>query len=209
MLDAAFTARDAGVNLAFFGANSIYWAVRFEPSSSGFPNRVMVCYKDPDIDPVTDPNLATVLWRDGPLNRPEQTLMGVEFTNGPNGGWAPYVVTNSSHWVYAGTGFQNGDVVPGIVGSETDRFVPQDPAPLSVVGTHTLLSHSPYTGSNNDPDYSNSSIYQAPSGAWVFASGTMVWGWGLDDFYPEGEVETVDSRIQRTTANILDRFVAP
>ncbi|MBR8841185.1 MAG: DUF4082 domain-containing protein, partial [Stigonema ocellatum SAG 48.90 = DSM 106950] len=40
-------ARDAGVNLGFFSANSAYWRVRFENSktiSSG-ANRVMVCYK--------------------------------------------------------------------------------------------------------------------------------------------------------------------
>ena len=78
MYDAAFAARDAGVNLGFFGANSIYWQVRFEPSSTGVPNRVMVAYKDQLIDPVADPNLETVMWRDDPLNRPEQVLMGVQ-----------------------------------------------------------------------------------------------------------------------------------
>src|SRR5262249_25191341 len=41
MYDAAEAARDAGVNLAFFGANALYWQVRFEPSSRGVPNRVM------------------------------------------------------------------------------------------------------------------------------------------------------------------------
>jgi hypothetical protein len=34
----------------------------------------------------------------------------------------------------------------------------------------------------------------------------MGWGWGLDNFYPEGSVTTVDSRIQKATANVLDRF---
>ena len=45
MYDAVEAARDAGVNLAFFGANTVYWQVRFEPSAGGVPNRVMVCYK--------------------------------------------------------------------------------------------------------------------------------------------------------------------
>ena len=109
--------------------------------------------------------------------------------------------------MYAGTGFANGNTVPGIVGPETDRFVTGYPGPNAVPGTFTLLSHSPYSGSGGGPDYSNSSIYQAQSGAWVFASGTMVWSWGLDDFYPEGNVETVDVRIQRATRNILNRFI--
>ena len=76
-------------------------------------------------------------------------------------------------------------------------------------GTYTKLSHSPYTDSHNQQDYGSASIYQAPSGAWVFATGTMGWGWGLDDFYPEGNVDTVDVRIQRTMTNILDRFIEP
>src|SRR5256885_6558628 len=45
----------------------------------------------------------------------------------------------------------------------------------------------------------NSSIYQAPGGAWVFGAGTTSWGWGLD---LDG---LVDPRIQRITANLLNR----
>jgi hypothetical protein len=164
MYDAAIAARDAGVHLAFFGANSIYWQVRFEPSSSGAADRVLVCYQDASIDPIADPNLNTVKWRDGPVNRPEQALIGVQYTDGPDGGSAPYVVTNSSHWVYAGTGFNDGDSVPVIVGGEADRFFSTDPAPVAVDGTFTLLSHSPFTGSSNDPDHSNSSIYRRRAG---------------------------------------------
>src|SRR2546427_9772220 len=47
----------------------------------------------------------------------------------------------------------------------------------------------------------NSSIYQAPSGAWVFGAGTTSWSWGLD---LDG---LVDPRIQRITANLLNRFL--
>ena len=46
MYDAAVAARDAGVNLGFFGANAIYWQIRFEPSpTTGAANRVIVCYQ--------------------------------------------------------------------------------------------------------------------------------------------------------------------
>ncbi len=205
MYDAAIAARNAGVNLAFFTADAVYWAIRFEPSSTGVPNRVQVCYRDASIDPNPDPSLKTILWRDPPLNRPEQTLMGVQFTSqvpwhsGPIA-YVTYVVGNSANWVYAGTGFKDGDTVPGIVGYEADRYFSEYPSPTAVSGTYSLLSHSPYTG-----DFSNSSVYQAPSGAWVFASGTMDWAWGLDN-YSNG-ANTVDARIQRTTANVLDRFI--
>jgi hypothetical protein len=76
-----------------------------------------------------------------------------------------------------------------------------------VPGTYTLLSNSPYNGSGNNQDHQNASIYQAPSGAWVFGSGTMGWGFGLDDYYPGGTQDKVDPRIQRATANLLDRFL--
>jgi hypothetical protein len=199
MYDAVEVARNSGVHVAFFGSNACYWQVRFEPSANNVPDRTLVCYKDADRDPVQD-STTTVQWRDPYLNRSEQGLVGVQFTadiEDPTN--TPYVVENSSHWVYDGTGFDDGDQVPGLVGYEADRYMPEYPEPKN---THyTLLSRSPITGKDGRSDYSNSSIYRAPSGAWVFASGTMQWSWGLD------KQGVVDPRIQRTTANILDAFV--
>src|SRR5229473_913740 len=104
MLDAAQAARDAGVNVGFFTADAAFWQIRFETSASGAANRVIVCYKNATIDPVQGPT-TTVEFRDPPVNRPEQTLEGVQFTSSiAFGGTVPYVVTNSSSWVYAGTG---------------------------------------------------------------------------------------------------------
>ncbi len=78
------------------------------------------------------------------------------------------------------------------------------PAPPAVPGTHTLLSRSAW-GSGED-DYSNSSIYQAASGAWVYATGAMAFNLALDN-YDHG-YNMVDARVQRIAANVLDRFVA-
>jgi hypothetical protein len=205
MYDAAVATRDAGVNVAFFGSNAIYWQARFEPSAAGVPNRVEVVYRDARIDPNTDSSLTTVNWRDAPLNRPEQTLIGVQYTAQLlDSAYVPYVVTNSANWVYAGTGFTDGASVPGIVGYEADRGFSTYPPPTSVSGTYTLLSRSPITTTSGTPDYANSSIYQAPSRAWVFGVGTDGWSWALDNF---GGHPAVDARIQRATANVLDRFV--
>ena len=114
-------------------------------------------------------------------------------------------MTNSSHWIYAGTGFIDGDSVRGIVGYEADEFMPGFPPPNSA--NHTLLSRSPFTDSSGATHYLNSSIYQAPSGAWVFASGTMSWSWALDDVPGPLSSGRVDARIQRTTANLLNAFL--
>ena len=52
MRDNVETARDAGVNLAFFSGNTSCWQIRFEPSPvTGAENRVIVGYKDAAADP--------------------------------------------------------------------------------------------------------------------------------------------------------------
>src|SRR5260370_40856771 len=100
MFDAATAARDAGVDLAFFGADVLGWQVRFEPSDTGVPNRVEVCYKDPTLDPVQGPTL-TVAWRSGYLNSPGQRLTGPLLTGEADfNSNAAYAVTNSAYWVY-------------------------------------------------------------------------------------------------------------
>jgi hypothetical protein len=129
--------------------------------------------------------------------------MGVQFSGevpdrSPN---VPYVVANSSSWVYAGTGLADGDSIPGIVGYEMDSSMSSAPLPTSVAGTYQVLSQSPFVDPGGATLTANSSIYQAPSGAWVFGAGTISWSWGLD------RPGVVDSRIQRTTANLLNRFL--
>src|SRR6266540_4979515 len=68
--DSLESARDAGVNLAFFAADTGSVQVRFEPSASGKPDRVMICYKSASIDPVQG-STTTVAFRSPPVNRPE------------------------------------------------------------------------------------------------------------------------------------------
>src|SRR5207249_1040082 len=194
------SARDAGVSLAFFAADASEVQVRFEPSAGGVANRVVVCYKDAVLDPVQGPT-TTTKWRLPPVNRPEQTMRGVQVVSMVNGGNANFVVANSSHWIYAGTGFKDGDSVPGIVGYEMDSFQSSYPGPNST--SFTLLSSSPFTDYAGVPQVSNSSIYLAPSGAWVWSSGTISWSWGLDGFWHQRN----DVRIQQTSVNLLNAFI--
>jgi len=202
MFDAAQAARDVGISLGFFGGNPVGWQIRFEPSAGGVANRIVVCYKDSTIDPVQGPT-ATVEWANPLINRPEQVLTGLQFTSqltwGQNAG---YVVSNSSHWMYAGTGFHDGDVVPGIVGYEVDRYMSN--LPLPTLTSRTLLSQSPVTSVGGVPDVANSSIYQVASGAWVFDTGTMSWSWALDNY----DHTVADTRIQQATANVLNTFLS-
>jgi hypothetical protein len=198
MYDAIQAARDAGVNLAFFGADPIYWQVRLE-SSGGVPNRRIACYKDATLDPTADTLLTTILWRD--LGRPEQAVVGVQYTtDGDYYSNQPLIIKNSSSWVWSGTNFVDGTAIPGLVGYEVDKLFAEYPAPASQ--SYTTLADSPYQDCCNPLDKSQSSIYRALSGAWVFAAGTMSWNWAL------GRDGYVNAGIQRATKNILDAFGA-
>ena len=198
MYDHVEQARNAGVNLAFWASNNIFWQVRMEPSSSGKPNRVVVGYKDATFDPIADPSLKTVLWRD--LGRPEQTLIGVQYV-ADNAGLTtqPMIVQNTGSWVYAGSGLTDGTAIPRLIGYEVDKLFSEYAKPIST--TYMLLQTSAFTASNSSPVVSQSSIYRAPSGAWVFGAGTMSWSWALS------RPGLTNGGIQQVTSNILAQFL--
>jgi hypothetical protein len=198
MYDALDSALASGVHLGFFGANNVYWQVRFKPSSNGTPNRVMVCYKSSRTDPAKG-SLNTVLWRSKAVDRPEQTLLGVQFAQAGVAD-TPYVVQDASSWVYEGTGFSDGDEVQGLVWHEIDDYQPSYPLPD--YRSYALLSNSPVPGGGGT-SYQNSVIYQTNSSALVFTAGTEGWPRALNDW---GDPGFVDPRIQVMTANILNSF---
>ena len=79
--DAVEGARDAGTHVFFFGANAAYWKVRLEnPGADGNP-RLMTCYKiRPQTDPLAaDPVQRTGRYRDAPINRDEEALVGTMY----------------------------------------------------------------------------------------------------------------------------------
>lgn len=214
MFDASEAARNSGVNLAFFGANDVYWQVRMESSGGGTADRVMVVYKNTPnnsydtVDPVADPSLRTVRFQDPPVNRPAQSLIGLSFLGSTERSTknTAYSVVHSDNWVYSGTDFADGSTVPGIVGYEADAYscmyAPPDATVYTLLSKSRLVDGSGYAGS------SNASLYQARSGSWVFASGTMSWPWALDRSTPAPDQGLpngwVDPRMQQATANILD-----
>jgi hypothetical protein len=198
----ATTLRDAGVNIAFFGANAIFRHIRFESSELG-ANRVVVCYKSASEDPmfVTDKAETTQDWRDPPDPRPENVLTGTFYECNPVK--APFVVYQPDNWVFAGTGAGRGSSYPGLVGIEYDRVVnsPTTPRPI------TVLSHSPVTCQGRH-SYSDAGYYTVPSGAGVFDTGSMVWVCALGSGC--GDYVTSAARVfaRQVTANVLRAFAA-
>ena len=214
----------AGTNVAFFSGNEMYWRVRFEDAGQRSPGspatdpargRTLVCYRDPALDPLaaTQPSAVTAAWGQPPAARPEGLVVGLSYGQVCDG-LADLVVSAPDHWAFHGTGLRAGDRLARLVGTEFDRW---DPDPSSRPGNVALLCASPVRARLSGDDATgsatratqNSAIYTAPSGATVFAAGTMIWGWGLDDWGDRaymGETTPVDLRAGRITANLLDRL---
>jgi hypothetical protein len=136
-----------------------------------------------------------VLWRE--IDRPEQQTVGIQYAGRvpePH----PLIVRNAGHWLWEATGAQEGDELPGLVAGEADRYFPRTALPEHE--ERILLAHSPYADNDGALRHQETSLYRAPSGALVFASGTFAWSPALD------RPGHVDPRVQRATANLLDRI---
>jgi hypothetical protein len=190
MRRAVEAARDHGTSLVFLSANSVYWQVELEASPAGEPDRLLTCRKGR-----RDARGRTALWRD--LGEPEQQLLGIQYA-GRVPEPAPLVVRNADHWLWEATGAGEGDEIPGLVAGEADHYFPR--VPLPEYADRILLAHSPYEDACGRPRHQETSLYRAPSGAHVFAAGTFAWSPALD------RPGHVDPRIQRATANLLDRI---
>jgi hypothetical protein len=207
-------ARDRGVHLAFLGADACFWQIRFEPGSRGDADRAIVAYKEAagDLDPLAidgqpqNNRLITGRWRDRPTSRPEERLIGVMYAADPVD--ADIIVSNAGHWVFAGTGLRNGDVLRGLLGYEVDAIYGGGPATLE------RLAHSPFveqggaTEKTPQTKYSDMTIYTADSGALVFATGSIQWSWGLDGYNaPAWHTLRVSEPAQHMTRNVLNRML--
>src|SRR5262249_54816748 len=198
-------AGDAGVNLAFRGANDAYWQIRYENN-----DRVIVGYKS-TADPVIDPTLQTVLFRALTPPEPECELIGIQHQGGTlNWSRGDYAVVASSlddPW-FDGTGLDASSVLQGLVGPETDTIPNNMSAEDSCGNQLPVFCHREMGG---DPlGNADTVAYTAPSGAVVFAAGSNQFVWGLADGSSLSRVGAglVDPRLQRFVANMLDDLSA-
>ncbi len=160
--DAWDAARDTGHNLAFLGANTGYWQIRYEDH-----DRTIVEYRENDLDP--DPIAAekTTAFRALDPPRPECELEGVQFQQG--GLYPPlinaYTVTAAANPWLTAAGFQPGDVLPGAVRSEWDAVQPGCDVP-----TPTVLFR--YAGAYP----ADATLVDAPAGGRTLALGSEGFG---------------------------------
>jgi len=214
MRDAVVAAVHSGTNLAVLGANTAYWRVRLAGRAApgdaraagrrdGEP-RIIVGTKDAALDPLarTDPAGATAKLRDPPDARREDALTGMQYDCFPAN--APMTVADPRWWGFAGTGVRRGLQLPRVVGPESDRVypVPGRPSPEEVVAYTRFAC-------NGHPTAETSVYWTAPSGAGVFAAGTMRWpcaGSGTCLEFRPGRTQIIISRVTR---NILVAFARP
>jgi hypothetical protein len=225
------SARDAGVHLAFFSGNEMFWKTRWEPSidGSGAAFRTLVSYKETHanakIDPL--PNVWTGTWRDPRFSppadggRPENALTGTLFMVNccrQDSIQVPEPLGKLRFWRNTSVATlapgQTATVGAGLVGYEWDEAADNGFQPPGLV----KLSSSTLTVSTFLSDFGSTygtgvathslTMYRHASGALVFGAGTIRWSWGLDenhdsDFNTPNASNTPDGRMQQATVNLF------
>ncbi len=217
-------ARDAGVNLAFFSGNEIYWRTRWEPSIAGTATdyRTLVSYKETWSNQKVDPSAEwTGTWRDPRFasqadggGRPENGLSGTLYMS--NFSDLPVTVSDveGKLRLWRGTGLDtqaagaSTALAAHTVGYESDEDLDNGARPAGLIRLSTTTGAVP----EYLQDYGNTTAagttthhltqYKAPSGALVFSAGSIQWAWGLDATH-DGDGAPADSRMQQATVNLL------
>jgi hypothetical protein len=206
MRDAFTVARDNGTNLAFMGANTAYWQVRYEDAG-----RTMVSYKSL-YDPEPNTTLKTAMFRELTPPRYECELMGIQHQgvrlNWPAGDYEVQAAALNDPWL-AGTGFNTGSTIRGVVSIETDTIPGNQTAQSSCSHTLTVFFHREL-GSDKDGN-ADAIRYVATSGARVFSSGSHQFAWSLEEPGTDPRVQhgLVDPRLQAFMRNALADLQRP
>jgi hypothetical protein len=215
-------AKAAGVHMAFFSGNEIYWKTRWENSidGTGTPFRTLVCYKEgtlatPAENPCggkCDPDPEwTGLWRDGcsfpggNACKPENALSGqISWDGNSLAMQVPDTYKNLRFWrntpVAALASGATATLTLRSLGYEWDweQFQSSYPPGRVTMSSTTLNGHT-----------HKLSLYKAPSGAIIFGAGTVQWAWGLDAVHDAGN-DPADRSMQQSTINLFaDMGVQP
>jgi len=215
------SARDHGTSLIFISSDTMAWRVRFKrataaSSQAGEPDHVIVAYKeaasgDPDraqpsgLYPLGGAPLVGSAY-DGCIT-PRVAQPGPPVYR--YYAWTPSAAMQPS-WLFAGTGITPSTRIPGVVGYELDERSPATPPGTLLVGTGAGVpcmgedEPSPIHGT-----VAETTLYEARSGALVFATGTLGWEYGLSPV-PQASPDAPtapDPRVVAMTRNLLARVL--
>jgi methionine-rich copper-binding protein CopC len=219
------SARNAGVNIALFTANTMWWKTRWANSQYGNEAyRTLITYKE-SLDSVqsdpSDPPTWTGAWRDPRFSasgddsgQPENALTGQLWTVN----CCSYADTVSSQ--YAKTALWKNTAVANLsagqtysmpaetLGYEWDSDVDNGFRPAGEIDmsktcenvTQALLTVNENIGPANECN--SLTLYKAASGALVFDAGTVQWSWGLNNNH-DGDRNGTNTVMQQATVNLL------
>ena len=212
-------ARNAGVHLAFFSGNEVYWKTRWEDNY-----KTLVCYKEGKAGELTcfakcDPveNVWTGLWRSGcdyPLAdgcKPENALTGQM-------SWDEAAKPLEVPADYKGLRFWRNTSLTTLADGQTAKMsestigfeFDSEQSPETLPKGRMTMSRTDVNGKTH-----KLSLYKQNSGAWVFGAGTIQWSWGLDEVHTIGNGNpalnyVADIRMQQATVNLFaDMGVQP
>jgi hypothetical protein len=217
-------ARAAGVNLAFFSGNEVFWKTRWENSIAGPTTtyRTLVTYKETHANAKIDPTPAwTGTWRDPRFSppadggRPENALTGQLFmvNAGTTSIQVPAAEGKLRLWrntsVATLAAGATATFPDGTLGYEWDVDPDNGARPAGLVRLSSRTFAAPSVlldyGSNYGTGTAthNLTLYRdQASRALVFGAGTVQWAWGLDSSHDRGSA-AADVRMQQATVNLL------
>ncbi|MCA9197914.1 MAG: hypothetical protein KDA87_10265, partial [Planctomycetales bacterium] len=190
-----------GVNVGFFSGNAVCGRIEFNETSRSFERTGV--FGPPG--GTREFESMSHLTHERPY---ANELIGAHST-GPVTGGADWICTAPEHWIYQGTGIQQGDAIPGVIGWEWHGDPTANHPGLEIVATGPTQS-SP--GTLNGGTYT-ATVYDGPKGNFVFNAATCWWADGLSEppGYVRPQVYTApqgpDRRQQQITRNVLDRMV--
>ena len=209
---AAVAAYDHGANIVFFAASPVLRHVRTQASPLG-ADRELVDYRDSAADPLDGKGSRLQVtgneWANPPSSWPEYDFVGDTYAGFLEPGLhVGFKVADASAWAFDGTGLRNGQVVPGVVASDVDKFDQAYGQPAN----DQIFGHSPIPAGLGQTSigafFSDMTYYtSATAGAGVLDTGTNNWIPALDGrsgCRPGGICEA--TMIQRITGNILRLF---
>ncbi len=206
--DAVQQAIEQGVSVLWLGGNAVHVVSPLTDSGMGQPLRTLT--RKGIYGGMTEAELESCAHcYTGDLQRgPDETLLIGARTFLPINGGGDWVCTNPAHWIYEGTGVQQGDVIPGLIGWEYHGDPGKWPG-LEVVEQGYAWQSGRKLG------HWAATIFDGPRGNLVFNASTIFWSQALSS--PPGHIlpwshgsrpHGVDVRVQRMMQNVLQRVLA-
>jgi Domain of unknown function (DUF4082)/Bacterial Ig-like domain/Bacterial Ig domain len=217
-------ARDAGVNLAFFTGNTMWWKTRWASSQYGSePYRTMITYKETldsaRTDPA-DPPTWTGAWRDPRFSppgdaQPENALTGqlwkvncCSYADQVPAAYSKLRLWRNTAVASLPSG-QTYTMRPETLGYEWDLDVDNGFRPAGEIDmsrTCEKVQELLYTVTEefvSDNACNGLTLYRASSGALVFDAGTVQWAWGLESNHDGDSQNPPDPVMQQATVNLF------